>query len=172
MAQAPAKSSMSRRQRRLMVIGAAGALVALAVGLTLLGLRDQVTFFYGPSELAEKAKVGEHVRIGGLVEEGSVARDGQGALLFKVTDTKTAVRVRYEGDPPDLFRENQGVVVEGRLAPDGGFAADRVLAKHDEKYMPKEVSEALKRSGEWRGPGEAAPEAPGGAPGTGPGAGT
>ena len=151
---------MTRQQRRLAVIGAAGSLVALAAGLTLVGLRDQVTFFYGPSELAEKAKPGERVRIGGLVEQGSVSRDEAGALIFRVTDNAAAVTVRYDGDPPDLFRENQGVVVEGRVgAGDAAFAADRVLAKHDENYMPKEVSEALKRSGRWEGPTAPAPDA-------------
>lgn len=143
---------MTRQQRRMAVIGGAGALLALAVTLTLIGLRDQVVYFFPPSEVAAKAEPGQRVRVGGLVEQGSVDRDGQGALVFRVMDNAGAISVRYPGDPPDLFRENQGVVIEGKLGPDGGFEADRVLAKHDENYMPKEVAEALKQSGEWRGP--------------------
>lgn len=143
---------MTRRDRRLVVIGVAGALLALAVGLTLFGLRDAVVFFYPPSEIVAKAKPGERVRLGGLVEEGSVARDSEGALVFRVTDGAGVVAVRYPGDPPDLFRENQGVVAEGVINSSGRFDADRVLAKHDENYMPREVAEALKEKGEWRGP--------------------
>jgi cytochrome c-type biogenesis protein CcmE len=143
----------------MIVIAAAGALLAAAAGLTLVGLRDQVVFFYAPSELAEKSKPGERVRIGGLVEEGSSARLANGDFAFRVTDGAGVVNVRYAGDPPDLFRENQGVVAEGVLGPSGVFKADRVLAKHDENYMPKEVAEALKKSGEWRGPTKA--EGPG-----------
>ncbi len=143
---------LTKQQRRLAVIGVAGAVLALAVGLTLAGLRDAVVYFYPPSELAQKAKPGERVRIGGLVAQGSVARSDDGALLFAVTDGPGSVKVRYHGQPPDLFRENQGVVAEGKLKPDGQFEADMVLAKHDENYMPREVAEALKKTGEWRGP--------------------
>jgi cytochrome c-type biogenesis protein CcmE len=140
---------MSKRQRRLILIGAAGVVLALAVTLVLTNLKP--VYFRGPTELASSATSGEHVRIGGLVKVGSVARDAQGRLVFEVTDTAHSVAVRYNGDPPDLFRENQGVVVEARYGPDGVFEASRVLAKHDEKYMPKEVSEAIKRRGDWRG---------------------
>jgi len=147
---------MTRQQRRLAVIGVAGVVLAVTAGLVLSNLKP--VYFRGPTELVTSAQVGELVRIGGLVKEGSVARDAQGNLLFEVTDTANAVKIRYAGDPPDLFRENQGVVVEGRVgAGDATFTADRVLAKHDENYMPKEVSEALKRSGRWEGPTAPAP---------------
>jgi len=151
---------MSRQNRRLVVIGAAGVFLALAAALVLTNLKP--TYFRGPTELAASAKVGEPVRIGGLVKAGSVSRDGAGRLLFEVSDTKNAVRVRYDGDPPDLFREGQGVVVEAKYGADGMFEASRVLAKHDEKYMPKEAAEALKRSGRWR-EGDPVPSAPPGA---------
>jgi cytochrome c-type biogenesis protein CcmE len=134
-----------------MFILAAGALVALAAVLVLAALRDSVVYFYTPSELAAKASAGERVRIGGLVERGSVSRDAEGAIIFAVTDGRARVEVRYDGQPPDLFREEQGVVAEGRYLPGGRFAADTLLAKHDERYMPREVAEALKRSGEWKG---------------------
>ncbi|MGE0828030.1 MAG: cytochrome c maturation protein CcmE [Hyphomonadaceae bacterium] len=142
---------MRKRDRRLIVIAAVGGILALAVTLTLIGLRDSVVFFYAPAELAEKARPGERVRIGGLVEEGSVSRDEVGALLFTVTDGASTIDVRYEGQPPDLFREGQGIVAEGVYAPGQRFAADNVLAKHDETYMPREVEEALKARGEWKG---------------------
>jgi cytochrome c-type biogenesis protein CcmE len=142
---------MRRRSLRLWFILVAGALVALATALTLVALRDSVVYFYPPSELAQKAKAGERVRIGGLVEAGSVSRDAQGALLFAVTDGRRQIEVRFEGQPPDLFREGQGIVAEGRYLPGARFAADTLLAKHDERYMPREVAEALKQRGEWKG---------------------
>jgi cytochrome c-type biogenesis protein CcmE len=127
-----------------------GTLLALATALVLTGLRDSVVFFYAPSELAAKARPGEHVRIGGLVAAGSVSHDVSGALLFTVTDNHQSVAVRYPGQPPDLFQESQGVVAEGVYQPGQVFQADQVLAKHDERYVPKEVVEALKKRGEWR----------------------
>jgi cytochrome c-type biogenesis protein CcmE len=148
---APSKKPMRRSRQRLILIGAAGCVLALAAGLTLFALRDQVAYFYAPSEIAAKAKSGEHVRVGGLVVEGSVTRDAQGALLFAVTDQVGVLNVRYEGQPPDLFSEGEGVVAEGVWRADSVFTADRVLAKHDENYMPKEVVEALKQKGEWKG---------------------
>ena len=141
---------MRKSRRRLVVIAAAGALLALAAGLTLYGLKDSVAYFYAPSEIVAKAKAGERVRIGGLVEAGSVSRAG-GVINFKVTDGVGAIAVLYEGDPPDLFAENQGVVAEGVWRGGDTFAAERILAKHDEKYMPREVVEALKAKGEWKG---------------------
>ena len=152
---------MSRRTRRLSLIAGAGGVLALAAALVLTNLKP--VYFRGPTELAQGAHVGELVRIGGLVKTGTVARDAEGHLLFEVTDTAHSVKIRYAGDPPDLFREAQGVVVEAKLGGDGVFEASRVLAKHDEKYMPKEVSEAIKRRGEWRGPSDAPipPAAPG-----------
>ncbi|MDX2238506.1 MAG: cytochrome c maturation protein CcmE [Hyphomonadaceae bacterium] len=142
---------MRKRNRRLIVIGVAGVMLAGAAALALIGLRDSVVYFYAPSELAQKAAPGERVRIGGLVQTGTVARDDDGALVFAVSDGVAAVPVRYMGQAPDLFREGQGVVCEGRYAPGAVFTADRVLAKHDETYMPREVVEAMKARGEWRG---------------------
>lgn len=143
--------AMRKRSRRLILVAVIGSLLAIAVALALAGLRNSVVYFYKPSELAQKASVGERVRIGGLVETGTVSRDPQGALIFSVTDGVSVVPVRYEGQAPDLFREGQGVVCEGVYAPGAVFNADRVLAKHDERYMPREVVEAMKASGEWRG---------------------
>lgn len=123
---------MTRRQRRLSLIGAAGVVLALAVGLVLYAMRDSITFFYSPSDLLTQAPAeGQHVRIGGLVKEGSVKRGPGTRLTFTVTDTAHDVPVTYDRIPPDLFREGQGVIVEGTFLPDGTFRADSVLAKHD-----------------------------------------
>lgn len=143
---------MRRRDQRLMIISVAGAVLVLAATLTFAGLRDSVVYFVAPSELAEKAQPGQRIRLGGLVVEGTVQRVGDVAT-FSVTDGATAVQVRYEGLLPDLFREGQGVVCEGHWRPGEAFEADRVLAKHDENYMPREVAEALKQRGEWKGDG-------------------
>jgi cytochrome c-type biogenesis protein CcmE len=153
---------MSRRGKRLTIIGVAGALLALAAVLVLTGLRDSIVYFYAPTELAAKAKPGQRVKVGGLVEAGSVSHDSEGALIFKVTDNQKSVVVRYTGAVPDLFKETKGVIAEGIYQPGAIFAADTVLAKHDENYMPKEVVEALKERGEWRPEaGKAADKAPG-----------
>ena len=143
---------MSRKQRRLTIIASAGVVLAVAAGLVLFALRDTIVFFYSPSDVVEKQlSSGTRVRLGGLVEEGSVKR-GQGATVtFAVTDTAKAIPVSYTGVLPDLFREGQGVVVEGALDAKGLFVADSVLAKHDENYMPPEVAEALKKQGVWQG---------------------
>jgi cytochrome c-type biogenesis protein CcmE len=119
--------------------------------LTFAGLRDSVVYFVAPSDLAEKAQPGQRVRLGGLVVEGTLRRDAEGASFFSVTDGVTEVQVRYVGLLPDLFREGQGVVAEGHWTPGAAFEAERVLAKHDETYMPREVAEALKERGEWKG---------------------
>lgn len=142
---------MRRRDQRLIMIGAAGVVLALAVTLTFIGLRDSVVYFVAPSELSERASAGQRVRLGGLVVEGTVRRAADGAMLFAVTDGAVQVDVRYDGVLPDLFREGQGVVAEGDWTPGQAFEADRVLAKHDETYMPREVAEALKQRGEWKG---------------------
>jgi cytochrome c-type biogenesis protein CcmE len=142
---------MRRRDQRLMMIGAAGAVLVLAATLTFAGLRDSVVYFVAPSDLAEKAEPGQRLRLGGLVVEGTVRRDADGAMRFVVTDGAVQVEVRYEGLLPDLFREGQGVVAEGTWAPGQAFEAERVLARHDENYMPREVAEALKERGEWKG---------------------
>lgn len=142
---------MRRRDQRLIMIGAAGVVLAAAITLTLSGLRDSVVFFVAPSDLAEKAQPGQRVRLGGLVVDGTVRRGEDGAMLFEVTDGAVTALVRYDGILPDLFREGQGVVAEGRWTPGAAFDADRVLARHDETYMPREVAEALKDRGEWKG---------------------
>ncbi|MGH6884987.1 MAG: cytochrome c maturation protein CcmE [Kiloniellales bacterium] len=149
---------MTRKRRRLYLLLSGMAVLALAAGLVLTAFQDSLVFFVSPSDLkAGKAPAGRSLRLGGLVEPGSVARLADGvSVTFRVTDNAEAVPVRYSGILPDLFREGQGVVVEGRMNADGSFAADEVLAKHDETYMPREVVEALKQSGEWRGAGQEA----------------
>lgn len=151
---------MTRKRRRLVFLASAMLLLGGAVALVLNAFNDSLVFFYSPTELAAKAVPPGHlVRIGGLVEAGSLARDTDGVTIrFRVTDLKRSLDVVYRGVLPDLFREGQGVVAEGQLAEDGSFVASEVLAKHDETYMPPEVAEALKKQGVWR-EGE-----PGGAP--------
>ena len=144
--------AMTRKRRRLYAVLAGLIMLGIAVALVLTALRDSVVFFYSPSDLAAKQTApGQRIRIGGLVAEGSVAKSEDGlATRFVVTDMKAQVPVRYSGILPDLFREGQGVVVEGRLEPDGSFEASEILAKHDENYMPPEVADALKRAGRWK----------------------
>jgi cytochrome c-type biogenesis protein CcmE len=142
---------MRRRDQRLAIIGIAGAVLVLAATLTFAGLRDSVVYFVAPSEWAEKARPGQRLRLGGLVVDGTVRRAADGVTTFAVTDGGTQVQVRYTGILPDLFREGQGVVAEGSWLPGQPFEAERVLAKHDETYMPREVVEALKQRGEWKG---------------------
>lgn len=134
------------------MIGAGLAMLGISVTLVLSALRDSVVFFFSPTEVsAKQIEPEKRFRLGGLVEEGSFKRDGMNAS-FAVTDTKMSIPVRYHGILPDLFREGQGVVAEGRLGADGVFTADTVLAKHDETYMPREVAEALKKQGYWQPP--------------------
>jgi cytochrome c-type biogenesis protein CcmE len=141
---------MTRKQRRLVMIGGAGVVLAVAAALVLVALRNQIVFFYSPTQIAEQAlQPGTRVRLGGLVEEGSVKRADDGSVSFAVTDTKSTVEVEYHGILPDLFREGQGVVAEGVIADAHSLNADSVLAKHDERYMPKEVVDALKAQGRW-----------------------
>jgi len=143
---------MTPKQIRLVAIGGGLAFLALAAGIALTALEDNIVFFRSPSELATKpAIVGEAMRIGGLVREGSVTRDGLRAD-FQVTDLVHNIDVTYEGMLPDLFREGQGVVAEGRFDANGQFIADTVLAKHDETYMPPEVAAALEQSGKLNQP--------------------
>lgn len=145
-------------RRRLIVLAAIAPVLALAVGLSLFAMRDAVVFFYGPSEAhAKHVPAGRMVRIGGLVQPGSVERRPDGLILFKIADQRDAVQARYRGELPDLFREGQGVVCQGRFGADGNFDASQVLAKHDERYMPREVVKALKASGEWRPDGATRP---------------
>lgn len=143
---------MTRKQKRLAVIGSMGVVLIAAVLLVMTALRDRIVFFYTPTEILVEGKAppGQRIRLGGLVQEGSLERDGQ-YVRFAVTDTDKHVPVTYTGILPDLFREGQGVVTEGAMSPEGVFAADTVLAKHDENYIPKEVADALKDKGVWQG---------------------
>ena len=149
---------MKRKHRRLLAVAIGLGLLGLATALVLNALNSSgaIAFFATPTDLAEKPTPPDRrIRLGGLVETGSVKRapDGRG-LDFRITDGKSAVPVTYDvanGPVPDLFREGQGVVVEGRLQSGGVFKADTLLAKHDERYMPPEVAEALKRTGHWQG---------------------
>jgi cytochrome c-type biogenesis protein CcmE len=135
----------------MVLIGAAGAVLGLATVLVLSALKDSLVFFNSPTDLVEKhVAPGARIRLGGLVAPGSVVRGDNLTVRFAVTDGNRQVAVAYHGILPDLFREGQGVVTEGALGTDGVFAADNVLAKHDERYMPKEVADALKRSGHWK----------------------
>ncbi len=144
---------MTRKQKRLSVILAGLGVLGVAVGLVAYALRDTITFFYTPSEITEKnVAPGQRLRIGGLVETGSVQRDTGTTVHFVVTDTIKTLAVSYTGQLPDLFREGQGVVAEGRLDAGGVFVADNVMAKHDENYMPKEVADRLKEKGVWKEP--------------------
>ena len=143
---------MTRKQQRLGLLALGMAALAGATALVLVAFNDNLVFFYSPSELEAKAVAPDRrVRIGGLVEKESLSHDPDGRKVsFRVTDGATDLAVVYEGLLPDLFREGQGVVAEGRLRADGIFAATTVLAKHDENYMPREVVEALKKSGHWQ----------------------
>ena len=141
---------MTRKRRRLVVIGSALAVLAVAVALVLSALKDSIVFFNSPTDVVERhVTPGSRIRLGGLVKDGSVVRGNDLAVRFDVTDGENTIAVAYQGILPDLFREGQGVVTDGVLDPSGVFKADSVLAKHDENYMPKEVADALKRSGHW-----------------------
>jgi cytochrome c-type biogenesis protein CcmE len=142
---------MTRKQRRLILIGSSLAVLTAAVGLVLGAMSSSIVFFQSPTDVAERHLApGTRIRIGGLVKPGSVERGDNLRIRFEVTDGKHDIPVRYQGIVPDLFREGQGVVAEGKLEPGGTVDADTVLAKHDERYMPKEVVEALKKSGRWQ----------------------
>lgn len=141
---------MTRKQRRAGFIALGLGIIGIAIGLVLYAMRDNIVFFYSPTEVVEKGiGPGTRFRLGGLVEKGSVEHTGAATIKFVVTDLSKSVTVSYTGIVPDLFREGQGVVAEGAIGPDGLFVADSVLAKHDEKYMPPEVAKALKKSGRW-----------------------
>jgi cytochrome c-type biogenesis protein CcmE len=142
---------MTRKQRRLVLIGGSLAVLAVAAALVLNALRDSIVFFSTPSMVAEKhISVGKRFRLGGLVQPGSLVRGGNLAVTFSVADGSATLPVAYKGILPDLFREGQGVVAEGSLDASGVFEADTVLAKHDETYMPKDVADALKKQGHWK----------------------
>lgn len=142
---------MKRKHRRLSIVLLALLALGGAVALVMAAFEENIVFFFSPTEIAEKQiTADQRLRVGGLVEEGSVSKAEDGVTVqFAVTDTVNKVPVAYKGILPDLFREGQGVVIEGRLV-NGVFKADNVLAKHDENYMPPEVAEALKKSGTWQ----------------------
>jgi cytochrome c-type biogenesis protein CcmE len=143
---------MTRRQRRLLLIGAGAGVLTIAVALVLVALKDSIVFFNSPTDVVEKhVAPGTRIRLGGLVKPGSLARGANLAVRFAVTDGNRDIVVAYAGALPDLFREGQGVVAEGRIDGAGVFEADTVLAKHDETYMPREVADALKKQGHWKG---------------------
>jgi cytochrome c-type biogenesis protein CcmE len=142
---------MTRKQRRLAMIGGSLAVLAVAAALVLNALRDSIVFFSTPSTVAEKHIVpGQRFRLGGMVQPGSLVHGDNLAVRFSVADGSATLPVAYKGILPDLFREGQGVVAEGALDSSGTFEADTVLAKHDETYMPKEVADALKKQGHWK----------------------
>ncbi|UGY11092.1 cytochrome c maturation protein CcmE [Phyllobacterium pellucidum] len=143
---------MTRKQKRLSVIGGGLLVLGVAAALVLFALQQKIAFFRMPSDIqATDVQSESRFRLGGLVEKGTVVR-GEGAKVsFAVTDHIKSVPVTFEGILPDLFREDQGVVIEGRFTPGGAFVADSVLAKHDENYMPKEVADSLKAKGVWQG---------------------
>jgi cytochrome c-type biogenesis protein CcmE len=142
---------LTRRGRRLVLIAAALAVVGGAAGLALYALSDSIVFFYSPSEVVDKALgPGARLRVGGLVKSGSVVKSAGETVAFVVTDGAHDLNVSYQGLLPDLFRDGQGVVAEGVLEASNAMRADTILAKHDERYMPREVVEALKKEGRWR----------------------
>lgn len=142
---------MTRKQRRMTIIGGSLTVLALAAALVLNALRDSIVFFSTPTMVAEKQVApGKRFRLGGLVQPGSLQRGDNLAVKFEVADGNAKLPVAYKGILPDLFREGQGVVAEGALDADGVFRADTVLAKHDETYMPKEVADTLKKQGHWK----------------------
>ena len=142
----------SRKKQRLWLVSIGVLLVGGAVALALTAFEDNIVFFHSPSDIAAgKAETGRMGRIGGLVEEGSIERKpGTALVAFRLTDGAATANVSYEGILPDLFREGQGVVANGRMRQDGVFEAVEILAKHDENYMPPEVAEALKKAGKWK----------------------
>jgi cytochrome c-type biogenesis protein CcmE len=129
----------------LMIVG-----VAVGVSFALKALNENIMFFFSPADiLADKAPVNKEFRVGGLVVDGSLARPGEGLTVeFDLTDNDSVVKVKYTGILPDLFREGQGIIANGRLNDSGQFIASEVLAKHDENYMPPEVVDAMKKSGQ------------------------
>jgi cytochrome c-type biogenesis protein CcmE len=142
---------MTRKRRRLYIVTVSVAILGLAAALVLNSFEDSLVFFHSPSDLAEKpVPAGRTFRLGGLVEEGTYVKEGV-VITFSVTDLSESIPVRFRGLVPDLFREGQGVVAEGQMDENGVFVASNVLAKHDENYMPPEVAESLKKSGNWQG---------------------
>jgi cytochrome c-type biogenesis protein CcmE len=152
------KKGWSRKQKRLAIIAGLALVLGLATTLVLVALRDQIVFFYSPSDvIAREVNAGTPIRLGGLVADGTWVREGENNS-FTISDGNSQIVASYVGILPDLFREGQGVVAEGAMQPDGSFRATNVLAKHDENYIPKEVVDALKAQGEWRPETAAAPQ--------------
>ncbi len=142
---------MTRKRRRLTIVLTGMVLLSGAVALVLTALDENLSYFYSPSDIAE-APQGRSIRLGGLVEEDSLERQTDGVTVtFRITDMANSIAVTYQGLLPDLFSEGQGVITEGTMGPNGVFVAREVLAKHDETYMPREVADALKKSGQWKG---------------------
>lgn len=150
---------MTRQRKRFLLVGISGLVLVAAAVLVLTALQGTVTFFYSPSDLQALTETPTRpIRVGGLVVPGSVDHGEEGGVAFALTDQAAEIVVRYAGILPDLFREGQGIVVEGHMTPEGHVEARQVLAKHDETYMPPEVADALKKQGHWReGEGTAAP---------------
>jgi cytochrome c-type biogenesis protein CcmE len=141
---------MSRKRLRLYLVLATLVVLGIAATLVLRALNEELVFFLSPTQIADKRpNAGQQIRLGGLIETGSVEKSGE-TVVFSVTDLSNTVKVTYRGLLPDLFREGQGVVVEGAFDGGGQFVAREVLAKHDETYMPPEVAKALKESGRWQ----------------------
>ena len=142
---------MTRRGRRLSLIAVALAVAGGAAGIALYALSDSIVFFYSPTEVVQKAvRPGSRLRVGGLVKADSLVKSPGETVEFTVTDGANDLKVAYRGLLPDLFREGQGVVAEGVMVEPGQIRADTILAKHDERYMPREVVEALKKKGRWQ----------------------
>ena len=144
---------MTRKRRRLLIVASGMLMLGLAVALVMVALEENIVFFFSPTDLITKqVPKDRRLRLGGLVAKDSIRRRVDGLTIdFRVTDLTNSVPVIYRGVLPDLFREEQGVIVQGRFGADGRFVADEVLAKHDENYMPPEVADALKRAGVWQG---------------------
>ena len=145
---------MTRKERRIYFILIGLATLSTAVALVMTAFEDNIVYFHSPTDIATRTDLQKdrRLRLGGLVKQGSWQKESDGLThKFFVTDTAHDIRVAYKGIMPDLFREGQGVVMEGRLQQDGSFRAAEVLAKHDENYMPKEVADSLRKAGMWKG---------------------
>ncbi|MBY0512029.1 MAG: cytochrome c maturation protein CcmE [Rhodospirillaceae bacterium] len=143
---------MTRKRRRLYFVMLALLGLGAGTALVLTAFQDNIVFFFSPTEIASQQLTPERrIRVGGLVEQGSVVKNGEN-VTFAITDMNKSLKIQYQGLLPDLFREGQGIVAEGRMGTDGVFTAHEVLAKHDENYMPREVADALKKSGQWHEP--------------------
>ena len=146
---------MTRKSRRMALIAAALGIFGLAVAIILYGLRGNIVLFLGPTDIAKSPPAnGARMRVGGLVKQGSYVKLTSNSASFSITDMVTDIKVDYAGNEPlpELFREGQGVIAEGIVVQPGLFRSDKVLAKHDETYMPREVADALKKQGQWKGP--------------------